>query len=68
MINDPVNSPAHYCLSNGAELIDVIEHLPYCRGAAIKYIFRAGVKCPEKELEDLRKAEWMIKREIARMG
>jgi hypothetical protein len=68
LTNDPVTHPAHYCLANGAELIDIIEGLNYCRGAAIKYIFRAGVKDPSKEIEDLRKARWMIDREIARMG
>jgi hypothetical protein len=66
-MTDPVNRPPHYYAPSGAELITVIEHLPYCRGAAIKYIFRAGVKDKARELEDLRKAEWMIKREIARM-
>lgn len=67
-MNDSVNHPSHYCLENGAELIDIIEHLPYCRAAAIKYIFRAGVKDKSKEVEDLRKAAWMIKRELKRMG
>jgi hypothetical protein len=66
-MNDPVNHPAHYCLQNGAELIDIIEHLPYNRAAAIKYVFRAGVKEPEKEVQDLRKALWMINREIERI-
>lgn len=67
MDNDPVNHPAHYCLPNGAELIDIIEGLPYNRGAAIKYIFRAGVKDPTKEIEDLRKAAWMIQKELERI-
>ena len=63
--NDPVDHPAHYT-RNGVELIDIIDSLPYCRGAAIKYIYRAGIKDPGKELEGLRKARWMIEREIAR--
>jgi hypothetical protein len=67
MNDDPVNHPAHYCLANGAELIDIIEHLSYCRAAAIKYVFRAGVKDKEREVEDLRKAQWMINREIERI-
>jgi hypothetical protein len=66
-LNDPVNHPAHYCLDNGVELIQILEGLNYCRGAAIKYIFRAGKKDSSKEIEDLRKAEWMIKREINRI-
>jgi hypothetical protein len=67
MPDDPVEHPAHYCLASGVELIQILEHLPYCRGAAIKYIFRAGVKDPSKEVEDLRKARWMIDREIGRI-
>jgi len=67
MVDDPVEHPAHYC-RNGVELIDIIESLPYCRGAAMKYIYRAGVKDKSKELEDLRKAAWMIAREIARLS
>ncbi len=63
---DPVTRPAHYCLPSGVELIEIIDSLPYCRGAAIKYIFRAGKKDPEKTIEDLRKARWMIDREIER--
>lgn len=64
LTNDPVEHPAHYCLPNGAELIDILDSLPYCRGAAIKYIFRAGRKDPAKEVEDLRKARWMIDHEL----
>jgi len=64
-MSDPVNSPSHYTNSPaGVELVDVICHLNYCRGNAIKYIFRAGFKHPEKELEDLKKAQWCINKEI----
>jgi len=66
-VDDPVEHPAHYC-RNGVELIDIIDSLPYCRGAAMKYIYRAGVKDKGKELEDLRKAAWMIEREIKRLS
>lgn len=71
--NDPINHPAHYCQYK-VEVIDLIEGMPYCRACAIKYLARAGHKPPangqtqaEKELEDLRKAAWMIEREIQRM-
>jgi len=67
MVDDPVDHPAHYC-RNGVELIDIIDSLPYCRGAAMKYIFRAGMKDKSKEIEDLRKAAWMIQREITRLS
>jgi len=65
-MNDPVNSPSHYTNSpSGVELVDVIAHLNYCRSNAIKYIFRAGFKDPAKEMEDLKKAQWCINKEIA---
>jgi hypothetical protein len=63
--NDPVNHPLHYC-RNGVEVIDLIDGLSFCRGAAIKYLFRAGYKDPDKELEDLQKAAWNVQREIER--
>ena len=68
-MSDPVNRPAHYLQHpRGIECIDVVEHMPLCRGAAIQYIWRAGLKGgPEQELEDLKKSRWYIDREIARL-
>lgn len=65
--HDPVNRPSHYLLPSGIEVIQAIEHLPFCRGAAVKYIIRAGNKAGADELQDLKKARWNIKREIRRM-
>lgn len=67
--SDSVNHPSHYAdgWSNGAEIIDITEHLNFCRGNAVKYVARAGKKDPTKELEDLKKAEFYIRREIARL-
>ncbi|MFD0374694.1 DUF3310 domain-containing protein [Streptomyces sp. NPDC127112] len=64
---DNVNSPSHYKdgWSNGAEVIDITEHLNFNRGNAVKYIARAGKKA--NELEDLRKAAWYVAREIKRV-
>ncbi|ASR77159.1 nucleotide kinase [Mycobacterium phage MyraDee] len=69
-MTDLVNHPPHYAdgWSNGAELIDITENLNFNRGNAVKYTARAGKKDPEKELEDLRKAEFYIQREIRRLG
>lgn len=71
--HDPVNHPSHYTSSParcscGAsiECIQVIEHMPHCLGAAVKYIWRCGIKEGADELEDLRKARWYIDREIQR--
>lgn len=68
---DVVNHPSHYAdgWSNGAEVIDIAEHLNFNRGNAVKYLSRAGKKGgPEKELEDLQKALWYVTREVQRLG
>ena len=64
-----VNHPSHYLANSGIEVIDAIEawNLNFSRGNAVKYIARAGVKNPEKEIEDLEKAVWYITREIKRL-
>ena len=36
----------------------------FCRGNAVKYIVRAGLKDPSKEIEDLEKAVFYLNREI----
>lgn len=66
VVNDPVNHPSHY-KQGGIETIDVIEAwgLGFNLGNAVKYISRAGKKDPKKELEDLEKAEFYLKRQIA---
>ncbi|MGW0245089.1 DUF3310 domain-containing protein [Nocardia goodfellowii] len=68
-MNDIINHPTHYAdgWTGGAEVIDITEHLNFCRGNAIKYLARAGKKDPSKELEDLKKARWYIDREIQRL-
>lgn len=67
-MSDPIN-PTHYAAPGvtGVELIDFIDHLPFARGNAIKYIFRAGKKDSSKELEDLKKAQWLINREVTKL-
>lgn len=64
--NDPVEHPPHYTQHpSGVECIDIIEHFNFCRGSALKYIWRAGEK--NDELEDLKKARWCLDREIKRI-
>lgn len=67
---DVVNHPPHYTSNpSGIECIDVIEHMAFNRGAAVKYIWRAGLKGgKEKEIQDLRKAVWFLQREIGRLS
>ncbi len=62
---DTINHPPHYT-SGKIEVIDFIEdqHLGYHLGNVIKYVCRAGKKDPEKEIEDLKKAEWYLVRYI----
>lgn len=67
-MNDIVNHPSHYT-DGKIEVINFIEDkgLNFHRGNAVKYIARAGKKDPTKEIEDLKKAEWYIHREIQRL-
>lgn len=65
-MSDAVNHPNHYKSNpSGIECIDVVEHMNFNRGNAMKYIWRAGSK--GDELEDLKKAAWYIQREIERL-
>jgi hypothetical protein len=65
-MNDNVNHPKHYnSHPSGVECIEITEHMNFCLGNAVKYIWRASLK--GKEIEDLRKARWYIDREISRI-
>lgn len=60
---DPVDHPQHYNTHpSGIECIDVVEHMGFNLGNAIKYIWRADEK--GHALQDLRKAAWYVQREI----
>lgn len=65
---DSVNHPSHYTAYKGFEVIDLTEQMNFNRGNAVKYIARAGLKDKSKEVEDLEKAAWYIKREIERLS
>lgn len=65
--SDSVNHPAHYTAYKGVEVIDFAEQLNFNRGNVVKYVARAGLKNPDTEIEDLEKAAWYIRREIARL-
>jgi hypothetical protein len=61
---DAVNHPPHYTSHpSGVECITVTEHMNFCIGNAVKYLWRADLK---NGLEDLEKAEWYVRREIER--
>ena len=62
---DPVNHPQHYLThKSGVECIQITEHLNFCLGNALKYIWRADEK--GDAINDLAKAAWYIDREITR--
>jgi hypothetical protein len=64
-VSDPI-SPSHYREHpSGVECIQVTEHMTFCVGNAVKYLWRAGKKGPA--VEDLRKAVWYLEREIRRL-
>lgn len=58
--------PPHYDFPGGVRVIDLTQHLNFCRGNVVKYVCRAGRKSGA-ELEDLRKAAWYLSQEIARL-
>lgn len=61
--HDPVNHPKHYTgHPSGIECIQITEHMGFCLGNAVKYIWRADLK--NDAIEDLKKAAWYINREI----
>lgn len=61
-----VDHPRHYNTSpSGVECIDVVEHMTFNVGNAIKYLWRAGLK--GDAIEDLRKSLWYVNREIERL-
>jgi hypothetical protein len=61
---DMVNHPPHYTAHpSGVECITITEHMGFCLGNALKYIWRADLK---GGTEDLKKARWYLDREIAR--
>ena len=63
-MNDSVNHPKHYTQHpSRVECIQITEHMNFCLGNAIKYIWRADMK---GGIEDLEKAQWYINREIQR--
>ena len=65
-VKDNVNHPSHYKVG-GIETIDFIEakSLTYNLGNVVKYITRADHK--GNKLEDLKKAQWYLNREIQTM-
>lgn len=67
-MHDPVNHPSHYISDpSGVEAIQITRHRTFNIGNAIKYLWRAGLKGSDSEIQDLRKAIWYINDEIERL-
>ena len=65
-MNDPVNHPKHYTAHpSGIECIDVTELMNFNLGNTMKYLWRADHK--GAQIEDLKKAQWYLTREIKRL-
>lgn len=56
-------NPAHYMHLGGVECITITEHMSFCLGNVVKYVYRCNLK---GGVEDLRKAKWYLDREIKR--
>lgn len=66
--HDPVNHPSHYTSDpSGIECIQITRHRNYNIGNAIKYLWRAGLKNEDTQLEDLAKAIFYIQDEMRRL-
>lgn len=64
-MTDWVYHPPHYTSHpSGVECIDITEHLNFCIGNAVKYLWRVDDK--GDPIENLRKARFYIDREITR--
>jgi hypothetical protein len=63
---DLINHPAHYTRFP-VEVIEITENLDFCRGNAVKYLCRAGLKSKDTEMMDLLKAQWYVNRAIDKL-
>lgn len=62
-----INHPKHYNEHpSGVECIEVVRHMNFNLGNAIKYLWRNGLKDTEVPLKDLKKAAWYLEDEIKR--
>lgn len=59
-----VDHPAHYNVHpSGVECIQIVEHMPFNIGTAVKHVWRYGLKDVEYDEQDLDKAIWYLQRE-----
>ena len=62
---DPVQRPKHYnSHPSGVECIEIVEHMRFNLGNAVKYLWRGGLKISDPT-QDFEKALWYVNREMA---
>jgi hypothetical protein len=71
-MSDPVNHPSHYhseywhsACGKPIECIDIVRHMDFNTGNAVKYAWRAGKK--GDAIEDLEKAVWYLNDRISEL-
>lgn len=63
-----VSNPKHYTSHpSGVECIEITRHHDFAIGNAIKYLWRAGLKDSDNEIQDLEKAAWYIQDKIKQL-
>lgn len=68
MAYETVDHPPHYnAHPSGIECIDIVEHLSFNIGNAIRYLWRVGLKPGADSVQEMRKAIWYIERELDRL-
>lgn len=64
-MTDMVNHPLHYTgHPSGVECITITQHMTFCLGNAVKYIWRVDDK--GDPIQNLEKAIWYLQQEIER--
>lgn len=67
-MNKLVDHPKHYNEHpSGVECIDIVRHMNFNLGNVIKYLWRAGLKEGNADIQDLEKAKWYLEDEINRV-
>jgi len=65
---ETVVHPDHYNLHpSGVECIEIVRHMNFNLGNAMKYIWRCGLKDNTTDIEDLKKARFYIDDELKRL-
>ena len=65
---DSVSHPKHYTSDpSGVECLAIVRHRNFNIGNAIKYLWRAGLKDENTQIEDLQKAMFYISDEVVRL-